>query len=107
MGCTLGECSLLCSYDALFPETTWKFYQAGLDRDLPELFRITRLLWEVGEDLFAHCSRDMIDSCYDKTFLWLRDPDFSNRVLPPYVGLSNEESRTCRETFDSKYRNVD
>ena len=106
MGCTLGECSLLCSYDALFPETAWKFYQAGVNKDLPELFGITRLLWEVGEDLFAHCSRDMIDSCFDKTFLWLRDPSFSNRVLPPYVGLTDEESRICREVFDSKYKSL-
>ena len=32
--------------------------------------------------------REMIDSSFDKTFIWLCDPGFSNRLLPPYVGLS-------------------
>jgi len=106
MGCTLGECSLLCSFDVLFPDTSWKFFEAGVNRDLNELFRITRLFWEVGEDLFAHVTRDMIDGSFDKTFIWLRDPSFSNKVLPPYVGLSEEESRTCRELFESKYADI-
>ena len=103
MGCTLGECSLLCSYDGIFPEATWKFYQAGLDKDLPELFRFTRFFWEFEQELFGHCSRDMIDGSFDKTFVWLRCPEFSNRVLPPYIGLTDEESRICREVFERKY----
>ena len=106
MGCTFGECSLLCSYDVLFPKTTWEFFEAGVKRDLPELFRITRLLWEAGQDLFAHCRRDMIDGSFDKTFIWLRDPGFSNRVLPPYIGLSEEESRTCRDIYETRYRGI-
>jgi len=106
MGCTFGECSLLCSYDVLFPKTTWQFFEAGVKHDLPELFRITRLLWECGEDLFAHCQRDMIDGSFDKTFIWLRDPAFSNRVLPPYVGFSEEESRICREVYEAKYSDI-
>jgi dihydrodipicolinate synthase/N-acetylneuraminate lyase len=106
MGCTLGECSLLCSYDVLFPKTTWKFFEAGQKKDLAELFRITRFLHEVGTKLFAHCSRAMIDGSYDKTFLWLRKPDFSNRMLPPYLGLSEEESLQCRKVFDEHYRDI-
>ena len=106
MGCTLGECSLLCSYEVLFPKTAWRLFEAGVKRDLPELFRITRLLWECGKDLFGHCQREMIDGTYDKTFIWLRDPEFSNRVLPPYIGLSEEESRVCREVLEEKYSQV-
>lgn len=106
MGCTLGECSLLCSYDSLFPKTTWKFFEAGKTKDLPELFRITQFLHEVTIKLFAHCQRDMIDGSYDKTFLWLRNPQFSNRVLPPYLGLSEEESRETRRVFDELYRHI-
>ena len=74
MGCTMGQCSLLCSYDVLFPKTTWKFFQAGLDGDLPELFRISKFLYDVGNTLFAHCRRDMIDGSFDKTFVWLKNP---------------------------------
>ncbi len=106
MGCTLGECSLLCGYGYLFPKTSWQFFEAGVDHDLPELFRITRLLWECTQDLFAHCQREMIDGCYDKTFIWLRDPMFPNRILPPYIGLSEEELRVCRKVFEEKYSQV-
>ena len=106
MGCTLGECSLLCSHDGLYPKTTWRFFEAGVQRDLPELFWIARLLWERGEDLFAHCSRDMSDGSFDKTFAWLRDPSFSNRMLPPYIGFSEEESRKCREVYEKKYSQI-
>ncbi len=106
MGCTIGECSLLCSYDVLFPQTTWKFFEAGKAKDLVELFRITQFLREVGMTLFVHCPRDMIDGSFDKTFIWLRDPDFSNRLLPPYLGLSDEESRECRRVFDERYRDI-
>ena len=106
MGCTLGECSLLCSYDVLFPRTAWALFEAGQKRDIPELFRITRLFHEVGNKLFAHCERDMIDGSFDKTFVWLCDPRFSNRVLPPYRGLTEEESRICREIYETHYRDV-
>ncbi len=106
MGCTLGECSLLCSFDALFPQTTWRYFEAGQKKDLSELFRITQFFHEAGKRLFAHCSREMIDGSYDKTFLWLRDPDFSNRILPPYLGLNEEESLQCRKIFDEHYRHI-
>ena len=106
MGCTLGECSLLCSYDVLFPKTTWKFFEAGQNKDLAELFRITQFFHEVDAKLFAHCTREMIDSSYDKTFIWLRDPRFSNRLLPPYLGLSEAESLECRKVFDQHYREI-
>jgi len=106
MGCTLGECSLLCSYDAMFPQTTWKFFKAGVNKELAELFRITQFFHEVGARLFAHCQREMIDGSYDKTFLWLRDPSFSNRLLPPYLGFSEEESRQCRAVFEEHYQDV-
>lgn len=107
MGCTMGECSLLCSYDVLFPRTTWKFFEAGLRKDLPELFRITAFLCEVDQKLFAHLGRKMIDGSFDKTFVWLRNPGFSNRLLPPYIGLSEAESRTCREAFERYYQDME
>lgn len=107
MGCTLGECSLLCSYDCVFPKLTWDFFEAGKRRDLPELFRITEFLRRFENHLFTHCARDMIDGAFDKTFVWLRDPEFSSRLLPPYVGLSDEESRVCREIFEEHYAVVE
>ena len=106
LGCTIGECSLLCSYDALFPRTTWQFFEAGQRRDLSELFRIAELFYRVGCKLFAHCPRDMIDGSYDKTFLWLRDSRFSNRLLPPYIGLTEAESQTCLENLQTHFQDI-
>ncbi len=106
MGCTLGECSLLCSYAALFPKTSWQLFQAGLDDDLPELFRITALFHDISQQLFAHCRRQMVDGSYDKTFLRLRDERFSNRILPPYLGLSEEEFQACREIYEKHFREI-
>jgi dihydrodipicolinate synthase/N-acetylneuraminate lyase len=105
-GSILGECSLLCSYDALFPKTTWEFFQAGMKQDMATLWRIHILLNEVGGVLFGHCQRSMIDGSFDKTFLWLRNPRFSNRVLPPYIGLSREESDACRRQFEKHYAQI-
>lgn len=105
-GCLLGECSLLCSYDCLFPKTTWEFFEAGKKRDYETLFRIHKLLNETGKVLFGHCRRNMICGSFDKTFLWLRNPEFSNRLLPPYVGLTEEESRICRKQFNEHYAHV-
>jgi hypothetical protein len=48
----------------------------------------------------------MIDGSFDKTFVWLRDPAFSNRMLPPYIGFTEEESRICREILESVYGHV-
>jgi len=106
MGCTLTECSLLCSFDALFPKTTWQFFEAGKNKDLEELFRITRLFHDACETLLSVCQREMIDGAYDKTFLWLVDPSFSNRLLPPYLGLSEEESAAVREVYDEHFASI-
>ena len=107
MGCTAGECSLLCSLDVLFPKTTWQFFEAGVRKDLPELFRIAKLFYDVETALFSHCSRSMIDGSFDKTFIWLRHPEFSNRLRPPYIGLSEEESRVCRKVFEERFSHIE
>ncbi len=107
MGCTLGECSLLCSYDTIFPKLTWKFFEAGIRKDLPELFRITEFLQVAGDHLLNHCERSMIDGAYDKILVWLRDPEFSYRILPPYIGMSEDDARICREIFDKHYRDIE
>jgi len=106
MACSMGECSLLCSYGGIFPKLTWDFFNAGIRKDLTKLFEITAFLTEIEHRLFAHCKRTMIDGAYDKTFVWLRDPEFSNQLLPPYLGLDEEESRVCREVFDRLYRDL-
>ena len=106
MGAYMGECSLLCSMDAVFPKLTWDFFEAGVRKDMNELFRITQFLHHFCERMFEHCKREMIDGSYDKVFIWLRDPEFHYRVLPPYIGLSDDESRVCREVFEREFAQV-
>ena len=105
-GSLLGECSLLCSYGHIFPQTTWDYFEAGVKGDKDELFRIQELLHRADTRLFEHCVREMIDSAYDKTFVWLRNPEFSNRLLPPYLGLNEEESSVCRDVFEREFIDV-
>ena len=107
MGCTLGECSLLCSWAVLFPKTTWRFFEAGVKKDIDELFQITKLFRDVETELFAHCPRDMIDGSYDKTFVRLRKPYFSNRLQPPYRGLSEEEFAVCQRVLNERFAHVE
>ena len=103
-GCMLGECSLLCSYGVLFPKTSWEFFEAGKKKDMATLLRIHMLMNDV--DLFSDCTRDMIDGCFDKTFVWLKNPKFSNRMLPPYVGLTKAESDEVREKYNKLYATI-
>ena len=51
--------------------------------------------------------RDVIDGAYDKTMVWLRDPDFPKRLLPPYIGLSDAELRACREIHERELKHLD
>ncbi|MDB6094860.1 MAG: hypothetical protein JWM32_2422 [Verrucomicrobia bacterium] len=98
-GCMLGECSLLCSFGSLFPETTKEFYRAGCERDHEVLRRTHVFLNQVEGILFGHCARDMIDGSYDKALVWLRHPQFPYRVLPPYLGLDASEAKQCRAAY--------
>jgi dihydrodipicolinate synthase/N-acetylneuraminate lyase len=107
IGCLFGECSLLCSYDQLFPNTTRKFFEAGVRRDQVALFQYQEFFHSVGADLFGHCADGKIDSAYDKTLAWLADPSFSYRLLPPYQGMSEAEANECRRMYETHYRDVE
>jgi dihydrodipicolinate synthase/N-acetylneuraminate lyase len=98
-GCLLGECSLLCSFAGLFPRTTHAFFEAGRRGQLAALWRLHVQLNGVERVLFSHCGRDMVDGAYDKAILWLSDPRFPYRLLPPYQGLTAAEASRCRAAF--------
>jgi dihydrodipicolinate synthase/N-acetylneuraminate lyase len=89
-GSLFGECGILASL-----VTGWsrlhEIYNAGKQRDVSrypvlvgecELF--TKLLFECVGDT-------RIDGAYDKIFARVLVPEFSLRLLPPYVGTSEEE----------------
>ncbi|MEX2578112.1 MAG: dihydrodipicolinate synthase family protein [Verrucomicrobiales bacterium] len=102
MGCTVGRCSLLCSLGGLLPKLAWRLFGAGMQGDVADLFRVTDILHGLKQRLFSHCERAMIDGAYDKAFAWLRDPTFSPRLLPPYIGMSESELARCRQIFEAE-----
>ena len=76
------------------------------DESRETLLRLHVSLNAASKALFAHCTRTMIDGAYDKTLLWLRNPKFSNRILPPYLGFTDEELAACRRVFDKNYAQI-
>jgi dihydrodipicolinate synthase/N-acetylneuraminate lyase len=102
MGSLLGECSLLCSFGEIWPKATWAFFEAGQKKDLETLWRLHRQINDAGGLLFSEVASEHIDGAYDKTMAWLLDRRFSNRLLPPYLGLSESESRRVAEIFETR-----
>jgi len=107
MGCTMGRCSLISSYSLLFPSLTWQLFDAGVKQNFEVVFGITNFLTKVRSDLFGHCHRAMIDGSYDKTLVRLRNPNFPNRLLPPYYGLTEEEFAICRKVYQDRYQHIE
>ncbi len=100
-GCLWGECSLLCSYDGLFPNATRRFFEAGTTKNWPELWKLHQQMNELETLLFSHVQSEHIDGSFDKTIAWLADERFPTRLLPPYIGLSAQELQKVRESFQA------
>jgi len=101
-GCLFGECSLLCSFDALFPKLTHQFFALGKARDIPALMEMHQKINRIEGILFSHIKETHIDGAYDKLLVWLGDPLFPFRLLPPYEGLSGEEAEAARRVFETE-----
>ena len=82
-------------------------FDAGLRRDRIVLTRISRFMNDAISDIFSHCDRHLMDGVYDKTYAWLRNPEFPKRLLPPYLGLTDEQSRQCRTIYETNYQHAD
>lgn len=89
-GSLFGECSILASY-----VTGWarlhEMFAVGKQRDVaryPEFVRECELF---GQLLFECVPGTRIDGSYDKIFSRLQVPEFPLRLLPPYVGTSDEQ----------------
>lgn len=106
-GREIGRCSLLCSVGLLFPRLTQRLYAAGSRGDFAEASRISQFLCGFVKELFQQCSRTPIDSAYDKIYVWLRNPEFPLRLLPPYLGFSEEERSYCRRVYEERYQEAD
>lgn len=87
-----GECGLLASLIMSWPKMH-ALLEAGKKRDLASLNTLQRECNIVMRTLFEALPDNRIDGAYDKLFEKMHDPEFPLRLLPPYVGFSDEEYR--------------
>ena len=87
-----GECGLLASFILSWPKMQ-AIFDAGKRRDVAALATLQRECNLVLQTLLEAVPDNRIDGAYDKIFEKMHDPEFPLRLLPPYVGTSDEEYR--------------
>jgi dihydrodipicolinate synthase/N-acetylneuraminate lyase len=88
-----GECSILASYVMNWPKLQ-ALLEAGKRRDFAATTAINREINIVAQTLFEAVPDTRIDGSYDKLFEKMYDPEVPLRLLPPYIGSSDEEFHT-------------
>lgn len=91
-GSLFGECGILASFIMNWPKLH-ALFDAGKRRDTQTMAQILREIDIVTETLFETIPGDRIDGSYDKLFEKMYDPKMPLRLLPPYIGSSDEEFR--------------
>lgn len=91
-GALWGECGILASFIMNWPKIQ-ALWEAGRRRDVPAMIAIQREINVVIQTLFETVADGRIDGSYDKLFEKMYDEEFPLRLLPPYVGSSDEEFR--------------
>ena len=89
-GSLFGECGILVSFIMNWPKIK-ALFEAGQRRDMATMVSIQREVDIVIRTLFEAIPNDRIDGSYDKLFEKMYVPDMPLRLLPPYIGTSDEE----------------
>lgn len=89
-GSLFGECGILASFIMNWPKLQ-ALFEAGQRRDVATMVAIQREVDIVMQTLFEALPNDRIDGSYDKLFEKMYVPDMPLRLLPPYVGSTDEE----------------
>jgi dihydrodipicolinate synthase/N-acetylneuraminate lyase len=105
-GSVFGECSLLCSMAGVFPKLAREYFEAGRSGDIRRAFQIQAKFVELGEGLYGHVKGPYMDGAYDKFLVWLTDPTFPRRLLPPYQTFSDEEAALGRRFYEQHCRDI-
>ena len=92
-GSLFGECSILASFIMNWPKLH-ALLDAGKRRDIAALTAINREVNIVIQSLFEAVPDNRIDGSYDKLFEKMYDAEVPLRLLPPYIGTSDDEFRT-------------
>jgi dihydrodipicolinate synthase/N-acetylneuraminate lyase len=89
-GSLFGECGILASFIMNWPKLR-ALFEAGQRRDVATMVAIQREVDIVLRTLFEAIPDNRIDGSYDKLFEKMYDPAMPLRLLPPYIGSSDEE----------------
>ena len=89
-GSLFGECGILASFIMNWPKLQ-ALWEAGRRRDIDVLVSIQREVDIVIQTLIETVPDGRIDGSYDKLFEKMYDAEFPLRLLPPYVGSSDQE----------------
>ena len=89
-GSLFGECGILASFIMNWPKLR-ALWEAGRQRDVAAMVSIQREVDIVIQTLFETIPDNRIDGSYDKLFEKMYDPEMPLRLLPPYVGSSDDE----------------
>lgn len=89
-GSMFGECGILASFIMNWPKLK-ALWEAGRRHDVATMVSINREVDIVIQTLFEAVPDSRIDGSYDKLFEKMYDPEFPLRLLPPYVGSSDDE----------------
>ncbi len=89
-GSLFGECSILASFIMNWPKIQ-ALFEAGQRRDVATMVSIQREVDIVLKTLFETMPDTRIDGSYDKLFEKMYAPEMPIRLLPPYIGASEEE----------------
>ncbi len=89
-GSLFGDCGILASFVMNWPKLK-ALWEAGRRRDVAAMVSIQREVDIVIQTLFETVPDNRIDGSYDKLFEKMYDPEFPLRLLPPYVGSSDDE----------------
>ncbi len=102
-GSLVGECSYLVSLPAINLALARRYFQAGVDRDVPTLFQIESEIAAVRRKVMELVGTASMDGVYDKLGVKLSLPEFPLRLLPPYESASDEVFVRYREFFRANF----
>ena len=105
-GAMVGQFGFLNSFYSINMKLAWEYFEAGQNRDYETLLHGDAFYRDASE-CFSFIERPLIDSAYDKSIERVADPDFDNKLYPPYMGLTEDEfekvNKTMREVIE-KYK---
>jgi dihydrodipicolinate synthase/N-acetylneuraminate lyase len=104
VGCLFGECSLLSSFGALFPEKTLEFFEYGRRREFDKLLPLWARYLDVIDDFLTPTRpKSLIDGAYDKMIVRLGASEFPTRLLSPYESFPDEVFEACRRRLTENH----